>query len=138
MRALWAVSFKTHICMTFTLLLMLLLLLSLSYESQCWHIQLKKISHTKVVSKEVKEERKREVVCEMRGIYNSLHWQISSSELSEKIMQAMKKFSSVNLTHMKQANMCQQTLTTVQQPFHKLKAQPWRKKKKWCHKLNSY
>ncbi len=31
------------------------------------------------------------------GVYNSLHWQISSSELSEKITQAMKKFSSANL-----------------------------------------
>jgi len=39
-------------------------------------------------------------------VYNSLHWQISSSELSEKITQAMKKFSFVNLTHTKQTNMC--------------------------------
>ncbi len=58
------------------------------------------------------------------GVYNSLHWQISSSELSKKTTQVMKKFSSTNLTHTKQANMCQQTLTTVQQPFQKLKAQP--------------
>jgi len=72
------------------------------------------------------------------GVYNSLHWWISSSELSEKITQAMKKFSSANLTCTKQANMCQQTLTTVQQPFQRLKAQPWRERKKWCHKLNSY
>ncbi len=72
------------------------------------------------------------------GVYNSLHWQINSSELSEKITQAMKKFSPVNLTCTKQKNMCQQTLTTVQQPFQKLKAQPWRKRKRWCHKLNSY
>ncbi len=50
-------------------------------------------------------------------IYNSLHWQISSSELLEKITQVMKKFSSVNLTCTKQANMCQQTLTIIQQPF---------------------
>jgi len=56
-------------------------------------------------------------------IYNSLYWQISSSELSEKITQAMKKFSSANLICTKQANMCQQTLTTVQQPFQKLKTQ---------------
>ncbi len=48
------------------------------------------------------------------GIYNSLHWQINSSELSEKITQVMKKFSSANLTHTKQANMCQQTLTIIQ------------------------
>jgi len=54
---------------------------------------------------------------------NSLYWQISSSELSEKITQAMKKFSSANLICTKQANMCQQTLTTVQQPFQKLKTQ---------------
>jgi len=47
------------------------------------------------------------------GVYNSLHWQINSSELLKKITQAMKKFSSANLTHTKQANMCQQTLTTV-------------------------
>jgi len=39
-------------------------------------------------------------------IYNSLHWQISLSELSKKITQAMKKFSSVNLTHTKWTNMC--------------------------------
>ncbi len=30
------------------------------------------------------------------GVYNSLHWWISSSELSKKITQAMKKFSSAN------------------------------------------
>jgi len=71
-------------------------------------------------------------------VYNSLHWQISSSELLKKITQAMKKFSSVNLTHTKQANMCQQTLTIVQQSFQKLKAQPWRKRKRWCHELNLY
>jgi len=46
----------------------MLLLLSLSYESQCRSIQLRKISHTKVVSEEVKEERKKEVVCEVRGL----------------------------------------------------------------------
>ena len=49
------------------------------------------------------------------GVYNSLHWQISSSELLKKTTQAMKKkFSSVNLTCMKWANMCQQTLTIIQ------------------------
>jgi len=47
----------------------------------------------------------------------------SSSELSKKTTQAMKKFSSANLTRTKQANTCQQTLTTVQQPFQRLKAQ---------------
>jgi len=36
-------------------------------------------------------------------VYNSLHWQISLSELSEKITQAMKKFSSANLTCTKRA-----------------------------------
>ncbi len=48
-------------------------------------------------------------------IYNSLHWQINWSELSKKTMcwQAIKILS-VNLTHMKWANMCQQTMTTVQ------------------------
>jgi len=73
-----------------------------------------------------------------KRIYNSLHWQINSSELSEKITQAMKKFSSANLTCTKQTNTCQQTLTTVQQSFQKLKAQSWRERKRWCHKLNSY
>jgi len=140
MRALQVVSSETHTYMTLTwwLLLLLLLLLSLLYESQCWHIQSREVLHTKDVDEEVEEERKRKVICEMRGIYNSLHWQISSSELSEKITQAMKKFSSANLICMKQANMCQQTLTTVWQPFQKLKAQPWRKRKRWCHELNSY
>jgi hypothetical protein len=49
-----------HIPVTLTLLLLLLmlLLLSLLYESQCWHIQSRKVSHTKVVSEEVEEERK--------------------------------------------------------------------------------
>jgi len=69
MRALWAVSFEICTCMTLTLLLLLmLLLLSLLYKSQCWHIQLRKISHTKVVSEEVKEERKKEVVHEVRSL----------------------------------------------------------------------
>jgi len=45
----------------------MLLLLSLLYKSQCWHIQSRKVSCTKVVSEEVEEERKREVVCEVRG-----------------------------------------------------------------------
>jgi len=72
------------------------------------------------------------------GVYNSLHWQISSSELLKKITQAMKKFSSANLTHTKQANTCQQTLTIIQQPFQKLKAQSWRKRERWCHELNLY
>jgi hypothetical protein len=51
---------QTHTCMTLTLLLLLLmlLLLSLLYKSQCWHIQSRKVSHTKVVSEEVEEERK--------------------------------------------------------------------------------
>jgi len=40
----------------------------LSYKSQCCHIQLRKISHTKDVDEEVEEEKKREVVCEMRGL----------------------------------------------------------------------
>ncbi len=72
------------------------------------------------------------------GVYNSLHWQINSSELLEKTTQAMKKFSSANLTHTKQANTCQQTLTIIWQPFQRLKAQPWRRKKRWCHELNLY
>jgi hypothetical protein len=54
--------------MTLTLLLLLMLLLSLLYESQCCHIQSRKISHTKVVSEEVEEERKKEVICEVRGL----------------------------------------------------------------------
>jgi hypothetical protein len=82
--------------------------------------------------------RKKKKVVWGERVYNSLHWQISSSELSKKITQAMKKFSSANLTCTKQANTCQQTLTTIQQPFQRLKAQPWRKRKRWCHELNSY
>ena len=66
MRALWAVSSETCTYTTFTLFLLLLLLLSLLYESQCWHIQLKKVSHTRGVNEEVEEERKRKVVCEMK------------------------------------------------------------------------
>jgi hypothetical protein len=68
MRALWAVSFKTHICTTLTLLLLLLLLLLyLSYKSQCWNIQLRKVSHTKDNDEEVEEERKRDLRRKMRG-----------------------------------------------------------------------
>ncbi len=138
MRALWAVSFKTRTCMTLTLLLLLmLLLLSLSYESQCWHINQKRFHVQKLWMKKLKKKEKEKLYVRW-GIYNSLHWQISSSELSEEITQAMKKFSSVNLTCTKRANTCQQTLTTVQQPFQRLKAQPWRKRKRWCHELNSY
>ncbi len=71
-------------------------------------------------------------------VYNSLHWQISWSELSKKTMcQQAIKILSKNLTCMKQTNMCQQTMTTVWQSFQTLRAQPWRKKKRWCHKLNS-
>jgi hypothetical protein len=40
---------------------------------------------------EVEEERKKSCMWGER-VYNSLHWQISLSELSEKITQAMKKF----------------------------------------------
>ncbi len=59
------------------------------------------------------------------GIYNSLHWQISWSELLKKTTcQQTIKILSTNLTCMKQANMCQQTMTTVQQSFQTLKAQP--------------
>ncbi len=72
------------------------------------------------------------------GVYNSLHWQISLSELLKETTQAIKKFSSVNLTHTKQANMCQQTLTTIEQPFQRLRAQPWKRRKGWCHELNPY
>jgi len=42
----------------------------------------------KVVSEEVEEERKKEVVCEVR-VHNSLHWWVSSSELLKKITQAI-------------------------------------------------
>ena len=138
MRALWAVSSEIHICTTLTLLLLLmLLLLSLLYESQCWHINQERFHIQKLWMKKLKKKEKKKLYVRW-GVYNSLHWQISSSELSEKITQAMKKFSSANLTHTKQANTCQQTLTTVQQPFQKLRTQPWRKRKRWCHELNSY
>jgi hypothetical protein len=69
-------------------------------------------------------------------VYNSLHWQINSSELLENHA-SNEKNSSANLTCTKQANMCQQTLTIIQQPFQRLKAQPWRKERgdvmSWTH-----
>ncbi len=72
-------------------------------------------------------------------VYNSLHWQISWSELLKKTMcQQAIKILLMNLTHTKQANTCQQTMTTVQQPFQTLRTRPWRKRKRWCHELNSY
>ncbi len=76
----------------------------------------------KVLMKKLKKKEKEKLYVRW-GVYNSLYWQVSSSELLKEITQAMKKFSSANLTHTKQKNMCQQTLTTVQQPFQKLKAQ---------------
>jgi hypothetical protein len=63
--------------------------------------------------------KKREVVHEVR-VYNSLHWQISSSELLKKPRKQWKIFICKPYCT-KQANMCQQTLTTVQQPFQSLK-----------------
>ncbi len=72
-------------------------------------------------------------------VYNLLHWQINWSELSKKIMcQQAIKILSVNLICMKQTNMCQQTMTIIQQSFQTLKTQPWKERKKWCHELNSY
>jgi hypothetical protein len=79
--------------------------------------------------KKLKKKRKKKSYIRW-GVYNSLHWQISLSELLKKTTQAMKKFSSVNLTCTKQSNTCQQTLTIIQQPFQRLKAQPWKERKK--------
>jgi hypothetical protein len=42
------------------------LLLSLSYKSQCWHIQSRKVSHTKLWVKKLKKKEKKEVVHEVR------------------------------------------------------------------------
>jgi len=72
------------------------------------------------------------------GVYNSLHWQISSSELLNKITQAMKKFSSANLTCTKQAKHVSTDINNCVTTFSKLKAQPWRERKRWCHELNLY
>ncbi len=94
--------------------------------------------HVQKMSVEKLKKKEKEKLYMRWGNYNSLHWQINSSELSKKITLTMKKFSSANLICMKQANTCQQTLTTVQQLFQKLKAQPWRERKRWCYKLNLY
>ncbi len=72
------------------------------------------------------------------GVYNSLHWQVSLSELSDETTQAMKKFSSANLTHMKRAKHVSTDIDNCATTFSKLKAQPWRKRERWCHELNSY
>jgi hypothetical protein len=103
-KSLQVVSSETHTCTTLTwwLLLLLLLLLSLLYESQCWHIQSRKISHTKGVDEEVEEKRKRS--CMRWGVYNSLHWQISKWIVEENHA-SNEKFSSANLTHTKRKNM---------------------------------
>ncbi len=53
------------------------------------------------VKKLKKKEKKRLYV--RWGVYNSLHWQINLSELLKETTQVMKKFSSANLTHTKQA-----------------------------------
>jgi len=71
-------------------------------------------------------------------VYNLLHWQVSSSELSDETTQAMKKFSSANLTCIKQAKHVLTDIDNHATTFSKLKAQPWRKRERWCHELNSY
>jgi len=71
-------------------------------------------------------------------VYNSLHWWISSSELSDENTQAMKKFSSANLTCTKQAKHMSTDIDNCATTFSKLKAQPWRERKGWCHELNPY
>jgi len=92
----------------------------------------------KVVSEEVEEERKRKVVHEVEGVYNSLHWQVSFSELLNETTQMMKKFSSANLTCTKQAKHVLTGINNCATTFSKLRARPWRKRKRWCHELNSY
>ncbi len=47
--------------------------------------QSKEISHTRDDDEEVEEEKKRNLRRKMRRIYNSLHWEISWSELSSKL-----------------------------------------------------
>jgi len=64
-------------------------------------------------------------------VYNSLHWQISSSELLNEITQAMKKFSSANLTHTKWTKHVSTDIDNCATTFSKLKAQPWRQRKRW-------
>ncbi len=100
------------------------------FNQERFHIQ-------KLWVKKLKKKEKEKLYVRWE-VYNSLHWQINSSELLKKTTQAMKKISSANLTHTKRADMCQQTLTIIQQSFQRLKAQPWRKREGWCHKLNPY
>jgi len=68
------------------------------FNQERFHIQ-------KLWVKKLKKKEKEKLYVRW-GVYNSLHWQISLSELLKKTTQAMKKFSSVNLTHTKQTNMC--------------------------------
>ena len=110
------------------------------YKSQCWNVSIKKGFTYKSWWWRSWRRKKKKFEKRDEGIYNSLHWQINWSELLKKTtcQQVIKFFLSTNLICMKWANMCQQTMTTVQQPFQTLKTQPWRKRKRWCHELNSY
>ena len=91
----------------------------------------------KMLMKKLKKKEKEKLYVRWEGLNltsltNKLKWIVEENHASNE------KFSSVNLICTKQANMCQQTLTIIQQPFQKLKAQPWKERERWCHKLNSY
>ncbi len=58
--------------------------------------QSKEISHTRDKGKEVEEERKRDLRRKMREIYNSLHWEISWSELSSELYKKENHMSASN------------------------------------------
>jgi hypothetical protein len=80
--------------------------------------------------------KKKEVVCEVR-VYNSLHWQISSSELLKKTHKQWKIFICKPYLY-KAGKHVSTDIDNCTTTFSELKAQPWRKRKRWCHELNSY
>jgi hypothetical protein len=80
--------------------------------------------------------KKREVVCEVR-VYNSLHWQISSSELLKKITQAMKNFHLQTLPVQSRKTCVNRHWQSYNNLFRSLKHN-LEERERWCHELNSY
>jgi hypothetical protein len=87
------------------------------------------------VKKLKKKEKKKSYV--RWEVYNSLHWQISSSELSEKITQAMKNFHLQTLLVQSRQTHVNRHWQSYNNLFRDLKHN-LEEKEGWCHELNSY
>jgi len=92
--------------------------------------QLKEVSHTRGDSEEVKEERKKDLRKKMREFithfterYTEVNCHLNCTKKKITCQQAIRTLS-VNLICIKLTNMCQQTMTIIQQSFQTLKTQP--------------